>query len=478
MKVLSHAKHLAVLGALALGACSSGGSSGSAGTAQSTSVVSYGAITGFGSVYVNGTRYDVSNAMVTDAGKNVAASDLKVGQTVRVEAKDSHDGSLPEALRIDRDAALQGQIASIDTAAGTMVVLGQTVSVGSDTLFDNSIQPASLAGLTVGQTVEVDGFVAADGTVHATRIEPAKATDVLKVTGKIAALDTAGKTFQINALTVLYDQAALSGFAAAGPADGERVEAEGASLNGSGQLVADTVAVKHFDDQKTESADQVEVEGLVTRFASATDFDVNDQTVTTNSSTQFVGGTAADIALNVKLEVEGQVDANGVLVADKVNLRHEANVALDGDVDAIDTSAGTLQMLGITVTVDMNTRFDDRSAEGDRYIALDKLAVGDHLEIRGVATGADAVRATRLERQSGTATTVRLRGPVASVAQPNLTMLGTTIATTPSTQFKNGTAADLFGATTLPYVAVSGTWDGTTLTADTIAIETEAAMHD
>ncbi len=471
---------MAALGAsVALAACSGGGgSSGPAATAQSTSVVSYGAITGFGSVYVNGTRYDVSKAMVTDAGQSVAVSDLQVGQTVRVEAQDSHDGGLPEALHIDRDAALQGAIASIDTTAGTMVVLGQTVAVGSDTLFAKSIQPASLGGLTVGQSVEVDGFVGADGTVHATRIEPADATAALKVTGKIAGLDSTAKTFEINALTVLYDQATLAGFAAAGPADGDVVEVEGASVNGSGQLVADRVMVRRFDDKVAEDANHVEVEGLVTRFASLTDFDVNDQTVTTNSDTQFIGGASADLALNVKVEVEGSFDANHVLVATKVNLRQEANVALDGNIDAIDTAAGTLQMLGITVSVNTNTGFDDRSAEDDRYIALGKLAVGDHVEIRGTATGANAVQATRLERESGTAATVRLRGPVASVAEPDFSIVGTTIATTPSTRFEHGTSADLFGTTAPTYASVSGTWDGTTLTAGSVAIETGAAMHD
>ena len=479
MKILDFAKRFAVLGVLGLAACSGGGSSGPA-TAQSSSIVTYGAITAFGSVYVNGTHYGVTNAVVTDGGKDVSVNALQVGETVRLQAEDKHDGSLPEALRIDRDAAVEGPISpmTIDTMAGTFEVLGQTISVGSDTLFDNSIQPASLAGLTDGEYVEVDGFIAADGSVHATRIEPAAKTDPLRVTGKIAALDSAAKTFTINNLTVLYDTATLSGFDANGPANGNLVEAQGASLNASMQLVASNVALRRFDDQETESADHVEVEGLVTNFVSATDFTVNDQEVTTNASTQFEGGAAADIALNVKLEVEGKVDSNGVLVADRVNLRGEANVAMDGDIDAIDTTANTLTMLGITVSVSTFTGFDDRSPEEDRYLSLSKLHVGDHVEIRGVATSSNEVQATRLERRFGTATTVSLRGPSADLANnPDFTILGTKIATTTTTQFENTTAADFFKATTPPYVAVSGTWDGTTLTADKVTVETEAAMH-
>src|SRR5207244_11288424 len=61
---------------------------------------------------------------------------------------------------------------------------------------------------------------------------------------------------------------------------------------------------------------KIEIEGFVTAFTSATVFRVNGQAVTTTAQTVFDNGTVTDLAQNVRLEVEGQVDANSTLVAE------------------------------------------------------------------------------------------------------------------------------------------------------------------
>ena len=52
-----------------------------------------------------------------------------------------------------------------------------------------------------------------------------------------------------------------------------------------------------------------EIEGLITRFASAADFDVAGQRVSAGSGTQYEDGSAADLAVGVNVEVEGGFDA-------------------------------------------------------------------------------------------------------------------------------------------------------------------------
>ena len=471
--------------ACAFTACGGGGSpsssiAASAPTATASSIVTYGAITGFGSVFVNGTRFDVSSAQVTDNDSSATSDDLKVGQMVRLEAKDNHDGTLPRASRIDRDSAIEGAITAINTTAGTVTVLGQVILVDSSTIFDTRISPASLAGLAVGMVVEADGFVAADGTIHATRIEPHTAATDRQVTGSVAALDTVAKTFKIGTLTVSYLTATLVDVPTTGLANGDLVQVKGTTLNSTGQLVATTIKRKHFDDPTMRDANDVEFEGLVTRFVSATDFDVNKRAVTTTSTTRFEGGTVSALALNVAVEVEGKLNSAGVLVADKVSLHQEANVRIDGNVESIDATAGTLKVLGITIKVSTSTSFDDKSQSQDHFIALSKLAVGDHVQVRGIEDSvvANQLLATRLERESGSATTVELRGAVATLAQPNFKILTTSIATTPTTNFKGITATALFASTTHPLVKVRGTWDGNTLTAQSVEFETEETMHD
>src|SRR5512138_1152335 len=111
-----------------LAACGGGGSSSStpAPAAQSTPVISSGAITGFGSVFVNGVRFDTSSASFTINGKAGTQGDLRVGHVVTVHAHRDDSGH-STADRIDFDDAVQGPVDSVDAAAGTLVVMGQTV---------------------------------------------------------------------------------------------------------------------------------------------------------------------------------------------------------------------------------------------------------------------------------------------------------------------------------------------------------------
>src|SRR5690349_15879958 len=61
-----------------LAACGGGGSASSSVT--STDVVATGAITGFGSVYVNGIHFETEGADITRDGSPSPQSDLRVGQ--------------------------------------------------------------------------------------------------------------------------------------------------------------------------------------------------------------------------------------------------------------------------------------------------------------------------------------------------------------------------------------------------------------
>ena len=58
----------------------------------------------------------------------------------------------------------------------------------------------------------------------------------------------------------------------------------------------------------------------MTRFVSTADFDVAGQRVTTTASTVYEGGTAANLALDANVEVEGGFDATGRVVARKVRV--------------------------------------------------------------------------------------------------------------------------------------------------------------
>ena len=465
----------AAAAALSLAACSGGGSSNDdapQSAAQSVPVISSGAVTGFGSVFVNGVRFETSSATFTINGRPGTQADLRVGHVVKVHGHRDGAGN-STADRIEFDDLVKGPVTSVDAAAGTLVVLGQTVLVDADTSFDDNSPGAALAGLAAGDIVEVSGMRRADGDILATRIEAKPAGTIFEVTGVASAVDTAAHKLNVSALVVDYSAATVQNFPSGQPRNGDLIEARGSSVNAAGELVASSIELKRDDDDRGAGM-EVELEGLITRFVSATDFDVAAKPVTTTSTTRFENGSAADLALNVKVEAEGQVNASGVLVATKVQFKRQASARIEARVDSVDRAASKLVVLGIDVTVNPTTRVEDKGDQRVPNFNLSNITAGDFVEVRGAELPADSndVVASRLERRRAE-DEVRLRGIVDTATSPSFSILGVTIQTTARTDFE-GTSADDFFADAVGRIAeVQGTVSGGVFTAREVEFESD-----
>ena len=464
-----------VAAALLLAACGGGGGSDPS-TPDDSPVVTVGSITGFGSVHVNGMRFETNGAVVTLDGQPGTEAQLRVGQVVRIRGTRSGDARDCHASSIDFDDAVQGPVESVDATAGTLVVLGQGVQVDALTSFDDRLEPSSLTGVAVGAIVEVSGFRDADGVIHATRIEPKDAGELFEVTGTVANHDAAARRFTIAALTVDYSAAQLDDLPGGAPDNGLLVEVKGRTLDADGVLLATRVEGKR-DDMDDDEDMEAEIEGVVTRFVSATDFAVSGHPVTTNSGIRFEDGSSADLALGVRVEVEGDV-REGVLVAEKVKFEREADLRVSAEIDSIDAAAGTLSVLGITVQTSATTRFEDKSDAQVRPFDVRNLRVGDFVEVRGSAGSVpDSIAAERLEREDPE-DRIELRGIAADVAQPQLTILGVTVLTNAGTEFEDEGdgeigAADFFARAAGKLVSVDGRLEGDVLVAREIELEGE-----
>ncbi len=390
-----------------------------------------GTITGFGSIFVNGVEYETDQAQITVDDNPGQESDLAVGHVVRVTGTVSDDGLTGDAETVVFENDIEGPVQSIDVVGSRLVVAGQTVLVDSATVFDDDIVPQSLDGLAVDDFVEVSGFFDADGRLAATRIERDNTATEVEIKGFVANLDAAAFTFTIGGLTVDYSSANLDDFGAGGPADGDFVEVKGTAFGAGGELIATEVEAED-DGVDGDDGDAFEVEGFITAFVSAEDFAVNGQPVITTTQTEFENGTAGDLALNVKVEVEGAFDGNGTLVAEKVEIKLASNLRVSAPVDAVDVAAKRLTVLGIDVRVDDVTQLEDDSQAEVTFFGLDDLAVGDFVEVRGATDaeeGAD-ILATRIERDDDE-NEVELRGFVESVdtVARSLVILGVTVTT-------------------------------------------------
>jgi hypothetical protein len=162
-----------------------GGGVGSGGTGMAI-----GTINGFGSVIVDGARYDDSAVptLREDAPGVETQAQARLGQRAEVRFT---DGGIASALMVD--ATLIGTVSRVD-ASGAFSVLGQSVSANSDPSLGPVTQFAGgytgAASVLAGDAVEVHGLIVVQGTafvVQATRIERLAALPTyLKATGIVA----------------------------------------------------------------------------------------------------------------------------------------------------------------------------------------------------------------------------------------------------------------------------------------------------
>jgi hypothetical protein len=401
---------------LALASCG-GGTSGPGGSGATSA---FGTITAFGSVFVNGVEFSTSGATIVLDGNPAAESNLRVGMVVTVNG--SRSGSSGSATRIEVDDAVKGLVeAKVDPNRWT--VMGQTVLVDDRTRFENNVQPG------VGEFAEVHGLVVADGTISGGFIEKKNAPfPAFEVKGFVKNHSDASKTFDIGALTVNYSNATINDMP--NPAttswNGLLVEAKGSTCTGTASVCGTLTASKvEPNGPQMQEAAEFEIEGFVTSLTSTSDFVVGNQRVVTTDSTRFEGGIASDIAVGVKLEVEG-VLAGGILTASKVEFGD--GIRIEADIDSVGTSSLTLRGLpGVTVTVNSLTHFEGAVS------SLNNLVAGEHVRIRGRASSSNTVIATEVERRSAE-TRVELQGPIQSItgASPNqiVTILGVAVDTT------------------------------------------------
>ena len=473
-------KVLVVLGSALVAACGGGASGTVAGIdgggalpPMATGVTSQGPITGFGSIIVNGVRYDTSGATFTIDGVAGTEADLAVGQIVTVQGTLNSNGTTGVANTVLFDDAVEGPIESIDLGSSSMVVLGQTVIINGDTSFEDDISPRSLDGLSPGDVVEVSGYRNSSDEVVATRIELESPGSELEVTGFARSVDTVAMTFVIGGLSIDYSAALVEDFPNGMPEDGQLVEASGTSLGAGGELLATEIEFRG-NDLDVDDGDDVEIEGLITRFVSATDFDVNGIPVTTNGSTQYEGGTSADLALDRRIEVEGSLNASGVLVAEEIEFELEGSIRVGATVDSI---AGVqVTLLGITFTLDANAEYEDDSALALPTFGLTDIRAGDYLEVRAFDDNGTLV-ATRVERQDP-AGEVFLRGVAENVANPTFTILSVTIRTDGSTDFEDANgllipAASFFPQAPGSVVEATGQFVGGEILAEEVELEND-----
>ena len=375
----------AVLLALIAG-CGGGVGSGGTGTYAS------GPITGFGSIIVNGVRFDESAATVLDDDDaSRTRGELRLGMTVAVdggEIRSDTSGRAATATRVRIGSEIVGPVSAVDAAAGTIRVLGQTVVVAVDTVIDDRLI-GGLSGLTVGQGIEVYAlFDAAAGRYKATRIEPRSGLTQWLLRGPVAALDTVARRLRIGGTEFGYAAAAgVPADLAVGRIVRLRLQAT-VDADGRYSVASFGTGMRTPDDR-----DGAELEGLITAYASTRSFQVNGLPVDA-SAASFPDGTAG-IRLGARVDAKGRLQ-NGVLVASTVEIESDDRIddrgfEFKGQITAVDLVAKTIVLRGQTISW---ARSDLRLEGG----TLANLVVGRSVEVKArLAPDRTTLEATQIK---------------------------------------------------------------------------------
>ena len=371
-----HLKNL-VLALLSFLLSISCGASGSGGGIGGSGINSVGTIVALGSIVVNGTEFDTSNAVIIVEGEEIGVGDdivvdnLDIGMVVTVEGTVSEDGESAVADRVIYNDNVEGPVQSITVVSDTrkdIVVLGQTVILNTVTVFKGT----TFDDIAENDVVEISGLFDDTGAIWATFIEKTDGV-IFEVTGFVDNLDAVQETFKINDLTVDYSLADTSGLPGGVPIDGLLVEVEGTLDPDTGEMLADVIELG--DELDAKDVDEIEVTGFVTDFVSAFEFTVGTQVVRTNANTEFVDGTAGDIALGVKLEAEGSLEG-GILFADEVEFWEPDQVEVEGLVTDDTLAPDEFTVGDQVVQTDAETVYEGGTP--------DDIALGVNLEIKGV----------------------------------------------------------------------------------------------
>ncbi|MCP5090335.1 MAG: hypothetical protein GY949_05370, partial [Gammaproteobacteria bacterium] len=278
-------------------------------------VSAFGPITALNSATVNGIRYDTNTTVVSVNGMPASVSDLKLGQLVAIDGDVNFSDGTGTANEVSYSATVIGPVENIDATQKQLIIMGQTVWTNADTVFDSSIDPDTFVGLTVGASTQISGFRNADDDIIATRIETDTTSTNVQLIGTVAGLDAANMLFSVNRLTIDYSNAVLIDLPVGMPTDGLLVIVRGSLANGI--LVVDEIA--SIDNLATTAGERAHLGGIVTRFASPTDFDINGFPVITDTSTVFVNGVAGDLQDNAEITIDGEFDTgDGTVLANEV----------------------------------------------------------------------------------------------------------------------------------------------------------------
>ncbi|MDE3155120.1 MAG: hypothetical protein KGN76_08450 [Acidobacteriota bacterium] len=344
----------------------------------------------------------------------------------------------------------------------------------------NTNASVTISGVASGQqlqiTVTVSGSSASLDSEHG-----GGNNSSVQLEGLIGSIDLTARTIVVNGTTVSVPATAsiTHGSTTLQLSDlqvGQRVHVKG--TNQSGTVVATQVMLQD-QSPAPPTTQQADVSGTLaaapTGTCPAVTFTVGSDTVTTTASTVFKGGTCADLAAGVKVDVKGttssgstsSVTTSGTTITAtqvSMDLPQPQETSVKGAIAAAPTGtcpAVTFSVAGSTVTTTASTSFQGGTCA--------TLAAGTEVQVDGTVSGS-TITATKVSIETET---TQVQGtltaaPTGTCPAVSFVVGASTVTTSASTTFQGGACSDLAAGVK---VSAQGTASGSTLAATTVSIQ-------
>ena len=480
------------LGLSLLSACGGGGGGGSTPSASSGVLLTAGAVTGFGSVVVDGTEIEDAQAKVLreNADGSLSSDLVQLGQRVRVK----HD-ERGQASQITVDAALIGEVSAINSTAGTLRVAAQNVSVngssalGPVTVFGGGY--ADLSNVSAGDLVEIHGTPVysssnASYTVQATRIAKAPAGAKLQISGKISGYTSTagGASFTLNGLTVQVSASSALRPAGSTLADGLQVTAFSNAPLSASTLTASHIRVDRNQDSASVGA-KAQLSGV------ATGYDATANTLVLGSTlVKLAGATVTDlkgkqspVQNGAYVLVGGSVNSDGSVTAATVKVRTAdttaalAQVLLIGPItDFVDASSFVVRGVPVDATnITWATACPGVSAADEVLVKVQALQQAATNVVQAQSLSCTPTVSTQvIRKQEGTASAADLTAKTFTLTLENNTVR--TVQWNEATSFLGLVAPGSTDTVGGKSVYVDGYLSGNTLVARVVRLDDESAQ--
>lgn len=336
-------------------------------------LLAQGTITGFGSVILNGIKFDVTQASVKMDGANAASTDLRLGMVADVQAERGVDLTLGVASSIEVWSIAQGGVSQPGTHS--LVVAGMSIQTSSSTVFDGVSDASQLAS---GQIVTVWGLQSgADGSRWgATRV---------------SVLPTATEMVSSGLIMLANGQRTLHGLVLTGSladslAHGNLVRVQGVLSPDARSLAVSSVRVLGVA-ALVQGPGSVEIEGYVTAVTSSSRF--------TLGMIEVDASNAVYTPSNLSLTVGSQVEVYGVLAAGQLNAT-KVEVESEHMLGQAEIKGSVTDYVSLSDFVVYGQRCDASTASFSHGVASDLADWKGLVKVTGTKAG-DVLKVSTLE---------------------------------------------------------------------------------